>query len=145
MPAHNAEAFIDRAIRSVLNQKGVSFELLVGDDASTDKTWKHISAYRFHPGVRVFRFRRRLGAAAARNRLIAAAKGRYISICDADDRLLPGNLLILTRALNKRPSAGVVYGDLYIKSPGGKLRVKRRFVHGRAWDILGGVFPHGGA
>jgi teichuronic acid biosynthesis glycosyltransferase TuaG len=38
MPARDVENYIGESIRSVLNQRGVSFELLIFEDASTDKT-----------------------------------------------------------------------------------------------------------
>ncbi len=144
MPAYNARASIDEAIRSVLAQKGASFELLIGDDASTDDTWTRIATYRADPRVRAFRFHRNQGAALTSNRLIAQAKGKYLSSCDADDIMLPGNLRALALVLDQNPAVGVAYGDLLVATRGGRSWIKRRFVPSKAWDLLGGCFAKGG-
>lgn len=40
VPAYNAEKFIDKCIRSVLNQSYPNLELILVDDGSTDETGK---------------------------------------------------------------------------------------------------------
>ena len=144
IPAHNAAGSIDQAIQSVLSQKGVSFEILIGDDGSQDDTWKQLRIYREHPKVRLFRFRRNQGVSITRNKLVARAKGKYISSCDADDLLLPGNLAVFAGILDKNPSVGVSYGDLQVRPQKGKSWIKRRFRPLKSWDLLGGCFADGG-
>jgi len=46
MPAYNAENYIDTAIRSILNQTLTDWELLIVDDASTDRTYEIARSYR---------------------------------------------------------------------------------------------------
>ena len=145
MPAYNAAAYIDEAIQSVLAQNGVVFELLVGDDASTDDTWKRVTAYRSDPRVRIFRFLKNRGTAATRNRLIAKAKGQYISSCDADDMFLPGNLRLLTKVLDQRPGFGVAYGNWYrVSHTGRRCHYRRKYIFRKGWDLLGLHFANGG-
>jgi len=144
MPAYNAEASIDQAIRSVLRQKKVPFELLIGDDASTDGTWERIQNYLSDSRIRAFCFRRNQGAALTGNWLIAEARGKYLSSCDADDVMLPGNLFVLSRILDRHPSVGVAYGDLFVTPLRGGLKIKRRFMPEKSWDLLGGCFANGG-
>jgi len=144
LPAYNAAGTIDRAIQSILKQKGVSLELLIGDDASTDETFTRMTAYKTDCRVQLFRFRKNQGVALMRNRLIAKAKGRYISACDADDMLLEGNLRKLSQKLDAKPSFGVAYADSLIVSPEGKRSVNRRFINEQSWELLGGGFADGG-
>src|SRR3989338_7932087 len=132
MPAYNAAASVGKAIQSVLAQKGVPFELLVGDDASTDDTWTRMAAYRTDPRIRIFRFSRNQGAALTSNCLIAQARGNYISSCDADDLMLPGSLRTLARILDQNPAVGVAYGDLLVTTHGRRSWIKRRFVPSKA-------------
>lgn len=146
MPAYNVARFIDEAIRSVLAQERVSFELLIADDASTDRTWQRIARYLEDRRVRAWRLRSRQGAAAARNFLIARARGRYISICDADDVMLPGNLAHSARIVEDNPEVGVVYGDVQrIHSTGHRGPVRHIFGPHEAWDLLGEHVWNGGA
>lgn len=144
MPVYNAASSIDEAIRSVLTQRGVSFELLIGDDASTDETWAHIIPYHADPRVRAFRFHENRGAAATSNRLIVRSRGQYLFSCDADDALLQGGLRRLSNALDRNPASGVVYGNVLFVSRSGKKRVKRRLTAHKSWDLLGGFFANGG-
>ena len=146
MAANNAKPYIDEAIQSVLAQRGVSFELLIGDDASTDGTWNRIQSYRNDPRVLIFRNRKRQGEGPTRNRLIRAAQGKYFSICDADDCMLSGNLLFFTRQLDQAPEAGVVYGDLLRIDERGRLLNRRVRAVGldNQWDLLRNVASNGG-
>lgn len=146
MAAYNAAAYIEAAIESVLAQRGVSFEFLIGDAGSTDGTWLRIERYRKEPRVRAWRWRVRCNSAAARNRLIRRSVGEYISICDNDDRMLPGNLRALAAFLDRRPEVGVVYGRLRLMDVRGRMLPQRPTYPGphRAWDLLVNVVPHPG-
>jgi glycosyltransferase involved in cell wall biosynthesis len=81
MPAFNAARFIDEAIQSVLAQRPPAggFELLIGDDASTDATAAGLERYRGDSRVRLFRTPVTRGAAATRNALLRAARGEYVT------------------------------------------------------------------
>lgn len=93
MPAYNSAPFIREAIESVLVQEDVTFELIVVDDHSTDATYDIVRKHQWEDRrIRVFRQAENLGPAAARNRAIREASGRYIAFLDADDRWKPGKL-----------------------------------------------------
>jgi teichuronic acid biosynthesis glycosyltransferase TuaG len=93
MPAFNAERFIAESIRSALAQTFGDFELLVVDDASTDQTCLIVAELaRSDSRIRLLRVERNSGPAAARNRAIEVASGRYISFLDSDDRWLAHKL-----------------------------------------------------
>lgn len=150
MPAFNVERYVVEAIESVLAQRFEAFELLVADDASTDRTGQVVQRYAGHPRVRLFRHERRIGAAAARNRLIREARGHYVCPCDADDLLLPGALRRLSEFLETHPDAGVVYADILVLDTG----VNDELVGspelcgadcGRTWDLIENVVNHGGS
>ncbi len=144
LPAYNAAGTLDRAVQSVLSQKGVDFELLIGNDASTDDTKARLQAYRRDPRIRIFNFRKNRGVSITRNVLIARAKGKYLSFCDADDILLPGNLKTFFNILERHSSIGAAYGDLWIRPLRGKPWIRRRWVPLKSWDLLGCCFNNGG-
>lgn len=84
MPAYNAEATIEESLRSVLGQTHREIEVLVVDDGSADRTLdvvRNLGDAR----IKVLRSEKNAGVAAARNRGLSAAQGRYIAFCDADD------------------------------------------------------------
>lgn len=107
MPVWNRERFIADAIRSILAQTFVDFELIVVDDGSTDGTRAVVASFddsrlRCLPGEH-------RGISAAMNAGLAAAKGRYIARLDSDDWWLPDMLATQVAVLEDRPEVGVVY------------------------------------
>jgi glycosyltransferase involved in cell wall biosynthesis len=107
MTAFDEEAYIGEAIPSVLGQTYRSFELIVVDDASSDRTAAIAAGFE---GVRVVRRPERGGFAAARNTGIAAAGGEYWTIFDADDVMPPERLALQVAFLRANPSLGMVLG-----------------------------------
>ena len=93
MPAHNAAQTIRESIDSVLAQTLRELELLVVDDASTDDTATVVSQVE-DSRVVLIRLARNQGAIGARNAGIAAARGRYIALLDADDVAMPRRLQV---------------------------------------------------
>ena len=147
MAAYNVEPFIPEAVEAILAQRGIPFELLIGDDASSDGTWSRIRRYTMDPRVRAWRFRVRRGSSSVWNRLIRRAQGTYLSICDADDRILPGNLQTLSRVLDRAPGVGVVCaGWEYMDVRGRRLRRWRRVPPvNKTWDLIRREWTHGGS
>lgn len=93
---YNQEKYIAQAIESVLMQKcDEAFEILVGDDCSTDNTGTIVDKYQkqYPDIVRVIRPEKNGGASLNMVRLIEKAKGEYLSICDGDDYWLSDDIL----------------------------------------------------
>src|SRR4030066_2069221 len=93
IPTYNRARFIERAIRSVLNQTYQNFEIIVVDDASTDDTEERVR--RLLPNGRRLKYVRHdinRGAGAARDTGIKNAAGEYIALLDSDDEWLPEKL-----------------------------------------------------
>jgi glycosyltransferase involved in cell wall biosynthesis len=103
IPAYNAAAFLDAAIRSVLAQSHADWRMAVVDDGSTDASAAIASAHA-DPRIAVLRQANR-GVSAARNRGAAAVGGDAVLFLDADDRLAPDALARLHAALRRDPAA----------------------------------------
>ncbi len=96
--AYNAEETLARAIDSALVQVGVTVEVIVVDDCSTDGTVALAESYR-DPRVKLIRQPQNGGPGRARNTGIAAATGRFVATLDADDEIYPErSLSMLQRA-----------------------------------------------
>lgn len=95
IPAHNEEKSIVRCLDSVLKSTVRNLEIVVIDDASTDRTLEIVYAYiRKHPdfnrSIRVVRCIQNVGKAAALNKALESGlKGEYIMTLDADSVLHP--------------------------------------------------------
>ena len=90
MPVYNAGARLNVALDSVLGQCGVSFELIVVNDGSSDSSGEVLRAYknRFPEKISLIETPN-MGAACARNTALAVARGEWVYFCDADDAASP--------------------------------------------------------
>jgi len=86
VPAFNAQATLPAALESLLSQDWPALEILVIDDASTDKTADIADGYAaLDKRMRVLRRPFCEGAYAARNSGLCEARGEFITVHDADD------------------------------------------------------------
>lgn len=91
LPAYNAEKYIGEAIESVLKQTYPSFELIVVDDGSQDRTAEIVKSFN-DERIHLFKHAENKGLSSARNTAIEASHGRWIAPVDADDQWLPQRL-----------------------------------------------------
>ncbi|MDE2261224.1 MAG: glycosyltransferase family 2 protein [Gammaproteobacteria bacterium] len=123
IPVFNGEAFLEDAIRSALSQTLEDLELILCDNASTDRTAEICRDYEARePRVRYFRNPRNLGAAANYNLAFSHARGRYFKWLAHDDRMLPLFLAKTSRVLEERPDVVLCNTVIsYIDSGGAQL------------------------
>ncbi len=122
IPAFNRVHCIKRALDSVRAQGLSDFEVLLGDDASTDGTVEAVA--REFPSVRVVRLDLNSGAAAARNAAINLATGKYLAFLDSDDEWLPGKLEAELAFLEANPDVAVcATSHIFKRCDGGERAV----------------------
>lgn len=110
VPAYNAEKFIDKCIRSVLNQSYPNLELILVDDGSTDETGKICEEYA-SKDTRVWVIHKKnSGVSAARNMGLSSAIGEYVVFLDSDDWLDED---IVELALKNTRRTASISGALY--------------------------------
>jgi succinoglycan biosynthesis protein ExoO len=111
---YNGEKFIADAILSACNQSLRSIEVIVSDDASTDASIRIVEDLIAQDNrIRLIQSRVNAGAAAARNRALDAARGKWISILDSDDLMHPDRILSLVEE-GRKSSADIVADDLLL-------------------------------
>lgn len=104
IPVHNGEAYLEEAIRSVLAQSFDDLELVVCDNASTDRTSEIIRDFAAtDPRVVALANPRNLGAAPNYNRVFHQSRGAYFRWLAHDDRLHPDCLARTVAVLDARP------------------------------------------
>lgn len=97
--AYNAEEHIIKSIESVLNQTGVSLELILVDDGSTDGTLGIMHRFASQdPRIKVVHNKMNLGLCCSRNLGVLECEGEWITILDADDWYAEGRLARLMEA-----------------------------------------------
>lgn len=93
IPAFNAADYLPRALDSALSQTGVSLEIIIVNNNSTDETIELAQDYiRQYPDKIRLGQELKVGAAAARNCGLKMARAEWVQFLDADDLLLPGKL-----------------------------------------------------
>jgi succinoglycan biosynthesis protein ExoO len=113
---YNGARHLAAAVRSVLAQSLTDLELIVADDCSTDDSLAVIAeAAAGDPRVLILPHDRNTGPGAARNRALAAARGRWIAVFDGDDLMHPDRLRRLT-ARGEDDRADIVVDNLTLFS-----------------------------
>lgn len=112
MPTHNHAAFIRRAIESLCGQTYGNWELIIVDDASTDRTADLVAPYLDDERIRYTRLPENLGRGAATNSGLDAARGEYIAYLPSDDVYYPEHLASLVAILDATPEAVLVYSGV---------------------------------
>ena len=109
---YNQETYLAQALDSILTQKcDEPFEILIGDDCSTDSTGKIADNYqsRYPDILRVIRPEKNMGASHNMIRLVNNAKGEFVSICDGDDYWLREDVLQMqVDVFRANPKVGMV-------------------------------------
>jgi len=123
MAAYNEESTIKRAIYSIIAQSYDNWELIIIDDASTDKTSFIVKQAMLSDNrIKMYSNAKNIGLAASLNKGIKQASGDLIARMDADDYSLPDRLKTQVEFIDKNPEVSVLGGGaIYIDVKGNEL------------------------
>lgn len=107
MPAYNVEKYIDKSISCILNQSYGDLELLIADDASTDRTKEVINQFS-DPRIKCFHNTINLGYLETWNKLMKEALGEFITFQDSDDLCDLNRIEFLVNELSHNSELAVV-------------------------------------
>lgn len=88
VPVYQVEAYLDQCVKSILSQTLEDIEILLVNDASTDRSLEVARSYEKDPRVRVLD-KPHGGLGDTRNYGVSRAKGAYIAFVDSDDWIDP--------------------------------------------------------
>ena len=110
LPVFNGERFLAEAIDSLLSQTYRDFELIISDNASTDRTDEICRAYAAQdPRIRYSRNAVNIGGMNNANLTFRLARGEYFRWAAHDDRCAPSLIERLVEELDKRPDVTVCF------------------------------------
>ncbi len=95
IPVHNAENYLCQCLDSIKAQVGVSFEVIMVDDGSTDSSSAICDEYCMADSRFQVVHKPNGGVSSARNKGIELACGEYVMFVDSDDMLEDGALKML--------------------------------------------------
>jgi glycosyltransferase involved in cell wall biosynthesis len=108
VPVFNGESFIAETLDSLLNQTFCDFEIVISDNASTDRTGEVCRTYAGRDSrIRYYRSDVNRGAAWNHNRVFELARGEFFKWNSADDLCGPEFLARCVAALESDPTAVV--------------------------------------
>ncbi len=111
IPAYNTETYIAKAIESALGQTEKNIEVIVVDDASTDRTVEVVRSFT-DKRLKLLINPKNLGAGGARNLALRESKGRWVAVLDSDDWYAPERLEKLL-SVAYAEDADMIADDLY--------------------------------
>lgn len=98
IPVYNTEKYLQRCVNSVIGQQGVTIEIILVDDGSTDASPKicddYAASYPFITAIHI----QNSGPATAKNEGFKIATGNYIALTDSDDKMEPHMLYKMVTA-----------------------------------------------
>jgi len=98
IPVYNTEQYLANCVDSVLQQHGVSLEIVLVDDGSTDSSPSICDRYaEEHDNITAIHIQNS-GPATAKNKGLKLAKGNYIALTDSDDKMEPQMLCKMVTA-----------------------------------------------
>lgn len=83
---YNRAELLPKAIDSILSQNYENIEIIILDDASTDKTAELMENYvSKNSKIKYYRNDKNLGITSSRNKILTLSGGRYLAVLDSDD------------------------------------------------------------
>ena len=96
VPVYNCEEYIGNTINSIINQDFDSYEIIVIDDGSTDKSLEVINKTLENSEIpHTIMYQENSGVSVARNGGIHISRGNYLVFVDGDDYIAPNHLSTL--------------------------------------------------
>lgn len=100
VPTHNDEKYVERCIKSIVNQSYQNLQIIIVDDGSTDCTLN--IAKKFLDDRVIVESIENIGVSGARNHGLKIVSGEYILFVDADDWLVPGAIEMLMEIVSNK-------------------------------------------
>ncbi len=115
--SYNHEKYIRQCIDSILMQKDVNFELIIGDDCSADNTRNILEEYKknYPKIINLLSKTENLGVTKNIKRCLNAVKGEYVAFCEGDDYWTdPLKLLKQSNYLKERNNCSICFNSILL-------------------------------
>ncbi len=120
LPVYNGEEYLTQALDALLAQTYTDYELIISDNASTDRTEEICRAYAERdPRIRYVRQPVNVGAGPNHNLLVPLARGKYFKWASHDDLYGPRLIELCVKELDEHPEVVLAHSwDAYIDDHG---------------------------
>lgn len=139
---YNQEKYIRECLQSIVDQEtDFDFEVIIGDDCSTDGTTGIVEEFinKYSGKVKALIHKKNVGPAVNYCKTHALATGKYVAHLDGDDCALQGKLQAQYEALEKNKSCVMSTHDMMVCDKSGNVRSRTYKKHkegvGSIWDL----------
>lgn len=109
IPIFNGETYLEKSIKSALNNNFKDFEIILVNDGSKDSSLKIAAELaKKHKNIKVYSFDKNQGLGNVLNFALEKASGKYIARLNQDDLMHPDRLKLQSELLEKDPEVLVV-------------------------------------
>jgi len=124
MACYNHEPYVESAVRSVMDQKGVDFELIVLDDGSSDRSPEILE--RLSKELQfTYIHRPNKGVIATLNEMLSVARGKFYCTFASDDMMPPDRLKKQSDFLASHPDAAACFGQIVSMDGDGNISASK--------------------
>lgn len=121
IPTYKRSTYLERAIKSVLNQTYKNIEIIVVDDNDEDSIYRTknellMKKYSEFENIIYLKHKKNKNGAAARNTGLKKATGDYTTFLDDDDYFFPTRIEKLVELLEKNPNYSFVCSSVIVKN-----------------------------
>ena len=134
---YNQEGYIAQTLDSILSQEhNYPYEIVVGEDCSTDGTKKIIEEYveKYPDIIKPLYNNPNKGIIGNYFNVISYCRGKYIMECAGDDYWLPGKVKTQVEYMETHPDVGMCYGKAFMLDVQTSIFLKREF--GSKWETF---------
>jgi glycosyltransferase involved in cell wall biosynthesis len=147
LPVYNGENYIKEALDSILAQTFEDFEVIISDNASTDRTGEICREYAARdPRVKYYRNDVNKGASPNFNQVFALSSGQYFKWAAHDDLLAPDFFVRCVEVLDSDPSVILCYSKIIKIDENGNhvgtydhdnsMKLDSFMCHERFWNLM---------
>ena len=137
-PVFNHEPYLEEYFESILIQDYKNIELIIVDDASSDKSWNFITKKekilnKKDIKTKFFRNNENIGLLRSMQRLIKHINGEYVKILESDDYLHESMISSSVKYLIKNEQFSSVHSDINMRFPNKAIE---RYWHSKGKEII---------
>ncbi|HVN87109.1 MAG TPA: glycosyltransferase family 2 protein [Candidatus Binatia bacterium] len=134
----NSGDTIAECLDSVARQRGISTEVVVVDNASTDDSANRAESF---PFCRVIRNPRNAFFAPANNQALHASRGEFVLVLNPDTVLEPDTAATMIEYLRDNPEVGAAICTIVGDAADGAPEVPHFWARRHVWDLLASLQP----
>ncbi len=129
IPIYNGEEYIDNCLKSIMDNNQLSYEIILVNDGSSDKTAEICVDYAKNSSAITDIHTDNFGQGKARNIGLQVAKGKYVMFVDIDDTIILAGVLNMINIAEEQ-SCDIVCASYYRLEHQGKIYIDNKITDG---------------